>query len=339
MRLSVIVPVRNGGDDLGRCLQGLVASLRAPDEIIVVDDGSTDGSAACAAAYGARVLATDAGPRGPAHARNCGAGVATGDVLVFIDADVVVHDDTLARMESVFADGPDLQALFGSYDDRPPAPGLASRYKNLQHHYVHQHGNRDAATFWAGCGAIRRTVFLTAGGFDESYRQPSIEDIELGMRLRQAGHRIRLCPAVQATHLKRWTLASLWRTDIYARAVPWTRLILRQAHVPSDLNLGWRSRLGALAAWMMVGFALLAPALLAAGASGWATGMAVGVAAASVSAAVLNADLYLFFLRRQGVGFALGAALLHSAYLLYSSAIFASLWAAYKWKSRFGSPG
>ena len=73
MRLSVVVPVHNGGESLRRCLQGLAASARPPDEVVVVDDGSTDGSAALAAALGARVLTTSAGPRGPAHARNRGA--------------------------------------------------------------------------------------------------------------------------------------------------------------------------------------------------------------------------------------------------------------------------
>lgn len=334
MRLSVIVPVLNGGEDLRRCLHALVVSPRAPDEIIVVDDGSTDGSHATAASYGARVLTTEAGPRGPAHARNRGAAVSTGDVLTFIDADVVVHPDTLARIESIFAAEPEVTALFGSYDDDPPAPGLASRYKNLQHHHVHQHGAREAGTFWAGCGAIRRSAFLAAGGFDENYRQPSIEDIELGMRLRQAGHRIWLCPEVQATHLKRWSLACLWRTDICARALPWTRLILRQGPVPSDLNLTWRSRLAALVAWTVAGLALLTPGLLLAGAAKEAAWSGAGLMAALILAGALNADFYLFLFRRGGLGFALGAALLHSAYLLYSSAIFAALWAQHRLRSR-----
>jgi GT2 family glycosyltransferase len=257
MRLSVVVPVHNGGEGLRLCLQALAASARPPDEVIVVDDGSTDGSAALAAALAARVLTTSAGPRGPAHARNRGAEAATGEVLVFIDADVAVHADTLARMEALLAGEPNVAAVFGCYDDHPPAHNPASLYKNLLHHYVHQHGAREAGTFWSGCGAVRRAVFRAASGFDEGYTRPSIEDIELGARLRQAGHRIRLCPEIQATHLKRWTLASLWRTDIFGRAVPWTRLILRQGRLSTDLNLDWRSRLSALAAWALLASMLL----------------------------------------------------------------------------------
>jgi GT2 family glycosyltransferase len=323
LRLSVIVPVHNGGDGLRRCLQGLAGSLRPPDEVIVVDDGSTDDSAADAAALGARVVITVAGPRGPAFARNRGAEAATGDVLVFVDADVVVHADTLAGMESVLADEPEVAALFGCYDDHPQARDSASLYKNLLHHYVHQHGQREAGSFWAGCGAVRRAVFLAAGGFDESYARPSIEDIELGVRLRRAGQRIRLCPEIQATHLKRWTLASLWRTDLFSRAIPWTRLILREGRLPSDLNLSWTARLAAVAAWtfllcglLVAGFGLLGH--LAA----WP---ALGMLISAAGVVALNADLFRFFFRRGGARFALVAAALHVGYLLYSSLVFASL--------------
>jgi len=339
MRLSVIVPVHNGGEDLQRCLQGLAVSTRPPDEIIVVDDGSTDDSAAHAAALAARVVATPAGPRGPAYARNRGAEAATGDVLVFVDADVVVHADTLARIEAVLLGEPEVAALFGSYDDDPPARSAASLYKNLLHHHVHQHGEREAGTFWAGCGAVRRAVFLAAGGFDESYSRPSIEDIELGVRLRQAGHRIRLCPEVQATHLKRWTLASLWRTDIFARAVPWTRLILRQGRLSSDLNLDWRGRLSAVAAWALFGCTLLLVGLGLVGAVPLVVWPGLGVLLLTASLAALNADLYGFFFRRGGARFALLAAALHSAYLLYSSLVFVCLLVSHRLHERLRRPG
>ncbi len=324
MRLSVIVPVFNGRDVLPRCLAGLAGSTRAPDEVIVVDDGSTDESAAIARAHGATVIPTVAGPRGPAWARNRGAAMASGDVLVFVDSDVVVHADTLARMEATFEGQPEVHALFGSYDDRPPAPGIASRFKNLLHHYVHQHGKREASSFWAGCGAIRREAFRTVGGFDESYAKPSIEDIELGVRLFRANLAIRLCPEIQSTHLKRWTLQNLWHTDIFARAVPWTQLLLREARLPDELNLDWRSRASALsaclAATLLVGGVLLAALGHAPGA--WP---ALAAALCLLTSTALNADLHRFFLQNGGLRFAAGAWLLHHAYLLYSSAVFGAL--------------
>jgi 4-amino-4-deoxy-L-arabinose transferase-like glycosyltransferase len=315
MKLSLIIPVHNGGNTFRSALQALVASTRRPDETIIVDDGSTDDSAAIAREHGAtQVIALSGPPRGPAFARNRGVEAAQGDILVFLDADVAVHPETLARIEAQFAANPDIDALFGSYDDVPAARGVVTLYKNLLHHYVHQHGQREASTFWAGCGAVRRHIFNAVGGYDEGYTRPSIEDIELGHRLKRAGHRIALCPEVQVTHYKRWTLLSLLRTDIFCRAVPWTRLILQSHALPNDLNLNNRSRVSAAAAWGCVLFLLL---------GAWFPGAWLGLVAALGVLAAANAELFRFLRRKGGIGFLLGAFGLHLLYLLYSSLIFA----------------
>ena len=82
---------------------------------------------------------------------------------------------------------PGLVAVFGSYDDDPPADGAVSTFRNLLHHHVHQAAAGPASTFWAGLGALRRDAFLASGGFDERrYPASSVEDIELGMRLSAA---------------------------------------------------------------------------------------------------------------------------------------------------------
>lgn len=316
MKLSVIIPVHNGGEGLGLCLEALAASTCPPDEIIVVDDTSTDASASLAAKLGAIVLPLPDGPRGPARARNHGAASAQGDVLVFLDADVVSHPDTLGTIKTYLTDAPEIAALFGSYDVDPPAPGLVSRYRNLLHHYIHQHGRSEASTFWAGCGAVRRNVFRAVGGFDESYLIAAVEDIEFGARLRREGYRIRLCPDIQVTHLKSWTFASLLRTDIFHRAVPWSRLILRQGGWPWDLNVDARSRLSALSAWAALFFLVLG---FGSSSVWW------GLLPALTALGVLNAGLYRFFWRQGGPGFAVGAAALHGLYLIYSSLTFAVL--------------
>lgn len=327
MKLSVVVPVHNGGADLRACLGALARSSRPADEIIVVDDGSTDGAAKCAPEFSAKVIALAGAPRGPAWARNRGAARATGDLLVFVDADVEVHANTLERFERAFRDEPALTAVFGSYDDQPPASGRVSRYKNLLHHYVHQHGAREAETFWAGCGALRREVFASLGGFCENYRRPSIEDIELGARLREAGHRIRLDPEILCTHRKRWTLASLFRTDIFGRALPWTRLILRQGRLPSGLNTDGKSRWSAALAGLFVLGAILCPVSAVAGNRPLALAAAgLGLASAALLA-VLNRLLYRFFFAHGGIRFGLTAMALHALYLLYGSAVFALMFA------------
>jgi GT2 family glycosyltransferase len=239
--VSLIVPVHNGESVLRACLERLGELDPPPDECIVVDDGSSDLSRFIARAAGMRVISTGA-PVGPARARNLGARHATGDVLLFVDADVLAPIDVVARVRELFAADPSLAAVIGSYDDAPAQDDFFSQYRNLLHHYMHQTGREEASTFWSGCGAIRREVFLRHGGFCACFVRPSVEDIELGARLRRAGEKIRLVKSLQAKHLKRWTFFSILRTDLFDRAVPWTRLILRQRRMPADLNLRWGQR-------------------------------------------------------------------------------------------------
>jgi glycosyltransferase involved in cell wall biosynthesis len=137
-------------------------------EIIVVDDASTDDSPSVAARMGVRVLWL-AKNSGPGAARNCGARSAQGDILFFIDSDVVVAPDAVSRVTEIFKLRPYVAAVFGSYDARPRARGVVSQYRNLLRHFAHQRGNPEASTFWTGCGAVRRSVFEAVGSFDEQF--------------------------------------------------------------------------------------------------------------------------------------------------------------------------
>jgi GT2 family glycosyltransferase len=312
-RLSVVIPIHNGANHLRKCLEALRASTRSPDDIVVVDDSSTDGSAAIAQSCDCELVQLPGGPRGPAAARNRGVRATSGNIIVFIDCDVVVHPNALRLMEDQFVAHHDLSAVFGSYDDAPTNRNLVSRYRNLLHHYVHQVSRREASSFWAGCGAIRREAFEAADGFDETYRWASIEDIELGLRLRVAGHRLLLCREIQATHRKQWTLREVIHTDVFYRAVPWTRLLFSHKHIPSDLNLRWENRVSGIAAWALVLSAISGP-----------TGLGlVGIAACAIVVLLAcNWNLYRLFARRGGIRFALGAIPLHWLHYLYAAATF-----------------
>ncbi len=249
--ISIIVPVYNGGSDFVRCLADLKTSTFPPHEVIVVDDGSTDDSAQQARALGYLVLSTLSPRSGPAKARNIGAHAATGDILFFIDADVCVQPDSVARVQAAFENDPELDALIGSYDDDPAHRDFLSQYKNLMHAFVHQSAREQACTFWSGCGAVRRAVFLEHAGFDESYGRPAIEDIELGFRMARANHKMILDKDLRVKHLKRWTFWKLVRTDVMDRGIPWTELILRDRSMPNDLNLQISQRVSVALAFLL----------------------------------------------------------------------------------------
>ena len=233
---------------------------------------------------------------------------------MFLDADAVVHSDTLRQVEEFLSGHEDFACVFGSYDAQPAAPGLVSWYRNLLHHYVHQQrAAGKVASFWAGCGAVRRAAFEAVGGFNEGFRQPSVENIELGWRLRTAGYRIWLHPEIQVQHLKAWTFARMLTVDIRDRAVPWSRLIAQKSAVSNQLNLTTRNRVSGFAA---VSIAALLP--LAA----FSSFALFSVAALVATVGALNIGLYRFFANRRGLGFAFAAAGLHFLYLVSSSVTF-----------------
>ena len=316
VELAVVMPAYDAAQFLGRSLPAL---LRAgPDvPVIVVDAGSTDGTGALARELGVRVVRLPV-RAGPAEARNAGVEAALSELVLFVDADCVLHADGIARVRDAFRAEPELVALCGSYDARPPERNFFSLYMNLRHHFTHQRARREPASFWAGCGAVRREAFTRAGGFDAArYPRPEIEDIELAGRLRRLG-RLRLDPDLQVTHLKHWTFRSVVETDVCRRALPWARLIRETGEMPDDLNLRRSQRVAA---------ALAPLALLALPLGPWAaaTGrlaLAVACAAAVTVSLALAGGMLACFARHVGPGFAVRAWLFHQVHLVYSALTF-----------------
>ncbi len=284
--LSVIVPATDSPVTLARCHRAIAGSASPAEEVIVVERPHHLSAAA---------------------ARNVGAARATGDVVVFVDADVEVHPDALTRIRAAFEDRPELTAVFGSYDDEPHDAGLVSSFRNLLHHHVHQASAGPAETFWTGLGAVRRSSFVAVGGFDAArFPHPSVEDIELGGRLRRGGGQLQLDPSIQGTHLKAWTLRSMLWTDLSRRGIPWVALQVRDRRPSAALNCGWRHRASAAAC--------------AVAAAGTALGRHLAVAGALATLVVLNRGFYALLVRRRGVREARAGVVLHGLHHLVAIA-------------------
>lgn len=290
--LTVVVPATDNPATLQRCLGALSAAVDGPDEVVVVDRAPATGFAA---------------------ARRAGVESARGDVIAFVDSDVLVHPDVFGRLRAAFEDDPALAAVVGSYDDAPEAPGTVSRFRNLLHHHVHQSSPGAVASFWGGLGAVRRIALEAVGGFDPSERW--LDDVDLGMRLAAAGFKVELRPDIQGTHLKHWTLRSMIWTDFALRGIPWVQLLLRHRTLPTELNLGWRHRASA------------ASALVAAGAL--AARRPLGTVLALSALVALNRRFYALLLRREGPARAAAAVGLHAVHHLAAVAGLASGVAVY----------
>jgi glycosyltransferase involved in cell wall biosynthesis len=311
--ISVVVPVHNGGIKFLRALHCLSLCQPPPAEVIVVADGNLNADRQAAEKSGAMVLSTP-NPIGPAGARNLGAQTAKGDILFFIDADVTVPTDAIRQIAACFKNSTEVTATFGSYDDSPFERNFLSQYKNLFHHYVHQSANSEASTFWTGCGAVRREIFLKMGGFNEAYRRPCIEDIELGYRLRRAGYRIKLLKNLKVTHLKRWGILSLLEADFFSRALPWTDLILGEGRFINDLNVNFKSRFSVGLTYLLI-LTLLS--------SLWFPFAVIASICLMAGLFALNYDLYSFFKEKRGVIFAAKTVFWHWLYFFYCGLAYA----------------
>lgn len=228
-KVSVVIPVYNAEPTLKECLARLHESRYRDFETVLVDDGCTDQSTAIAAEFPVRIVPTS-GRVGPAAARNLGARMATGELLFFIDSDVMVRQDSLSLLAESF-EGGDVDGLCGVQAAQMRYTNIASQYKNLWMRWTYLRQTGDVPLFYTTAAAIRREAFLRVGGFDQGYATPNVEDTAFGQKLARLGVRVRVHPELEVEHVKRYSLWSMLRTD-FMRAVSLTRLKLRH---PGDL--------------------------------------------------------------------------------------------------------
>ena len=224
MHFSLVIPVHNGASLLNETLAAVKRCQPAPREVIVVDDGSTDDTASIASAEGARVITIE-GPLGPASARTRGTEAATGDVVVFTDADVLVPPDLFALLHEDFT-RTDATAVQGTFSDVCPFPNYCSLYKNLYNRFVINVLPDWIDTTFTSLTAVRRDFFFSCGGFDCNISTPSVEDRTLGRNLVRAGGRIFLDRRIEVVHNKRLSLSGFIGNQ-FRRSRDLAKLLLR----------------------------------------------------------------------------------------------------------------
>lgn len=306
--ISIIIPCYNSEKSIQKCLESIFQSKYQPFEVIVVDDTSTDASIEIFQKYPVKVISLSAN-KGCAFARNKGAKEAKGEILFFVDSDVLLEADTINKVVETFTQRPEISATFGSYSKECIASNFFSVYKNLLHYYTHQTSSENATSFWTGCGAIKKAVFERFGGFDTTLNYFPIEDIALGYKISKQGGKIYLNKQLQVKHLKSHSFFSLIKSDFIHRAIPWTRIILKERFFTNDLNLKTNNILSVIAAFIIL-FALL---LIKAFIYSWAI-----LFLSSMIFFSLNSRLYGFILREKGLAFTLKAIPMNYFFYLYS---------------------
>jgi len=156
-----VIPAHNAGATLADCLESVYETKGVRFEVILVDDASADDTIAIARRFPCRVISVGTKIMA-ANCRNIGAEHARGEILVFLDADEVIFADTVQRFVEVLRQAPDVEAVVGSLAADTPEQGFFSRFKNFQHHFVHQLAAGEGTTLDSGRMAARR---WTAGGW------------------------------------------------------------------------------------------------------------------------------------------------------------------------------
>jgi glycosyltransferase involved in cell wall biosynthesis len=242
MSVSIIIPTFNGASRIGNCLDALLKQVTGGEaEVLVVDDGSTDGTGDIVARY-AGVRLINQMNAGPAAARNHGAKEAMGSIILFTDDDCVPTADWLSTMLDPFSD-PEVIAVKGVYRTRQRS--LVARFVQIEYEDRYRLMARFPTidfidTYSAG---FRRNRFLEMNGYDTSFPVPCAEDIELSYRMSARGWKMEFVPHAIVYHTHPDTLArylkkkykfALWRV-LAVRKNP--SKALKDSHTPQLMKL------------------------------------------------------------------------------------------------------
>jgi glycosyltransferase involved in cell wall biosynthesis len=302
VQISVVVPVRNGGDTIRCCLDSLKQSDFPEFEVIVVDDCSNQDLSQVAREYGFRGVRLTR-PSGSWRARNKGAELAKGDVIIFVDCDMIVPPHAIRRIHDHFS-GNHYAAVSGICGAKTSSRRLATMYKNLWMYHSYTRSPEDFGWFISGIGAVKREVFFDLEGFDSEFdTRTGGGDLEFGRRIKEAGRDILLDKALLVEHLKPYSLWSLLRND-FNRSRGWLQLVVSKRMVPQVVrklriaNIYPAFMISVMVSWAFVLSLLLLPFFRIS---------LFFSAFLALTYLVINHQLLRLFRRRGGTGFLLKA--------------------------------
>lgn len=206
-QVSIIIPMYNASDFIENCLSSISKQTTKNFEVILVDDCSIDDTLQKAKKYPFKIIRLKESG-GPARARNCGVKNASGNIFVFVDADIVLAPDSIEKITSRISE-PDTDAISGLFSEDIPQTNFFSQFQNLFLIYRYSKLPESITTTFSYFCAIKRDVFEAVGGYNE--KMIAYEDIEMGHRLTRKGYRLKFGPDLKVTHLKYLSHSGLLR--------------------------------------------------------------------------------------------------------------------------------
>jgi glycosyltransferase involved in cell wall biosynthesis len=235
--VSIVIPVKNGAGTLELCLRSIKRSYYKNYEVIVVDDHSTDNTVDIAKRFQCAVVQAEGG-KGANAARNLGAQQARGDVLMFLDADIVINRETILGIVETLEEEY-IDAVVGIYTAKHRHETFVSQYKNLWVRYSYIKSPAAIDWLFGAISGIKRPAFEKLGGFNtELLARHGHDDIELGKRFSRANLNIILNMDIEVEHLKHYTLSSFIRNEFH-RSVGFAQLAARFGETSKSIATGF----------------------------------------------------------------------------------------------------
>ena len=223
--ISIVIPTYNSSRFMPNLLASIFKQAIDDMEVIIVDDCSKDDTIEIAKKYPVKVIKMEKNG-GPARARNRGVREAKGDIIFFLDSDVLVLDGTVREVKNYFENNPSANCVIGVCATEPLNRGFVPAYMAM-FEYIHLVSAREGkvSVFAPRCGAIKKELFQRVGGYDESYKGADVEDFELARRIIREDI-IFLNPKILVRHQFVNNINEAVR-NYFKRAVMWIHLFLK----------------------------------------------------------------------------------------------------------------